>query len=222
MASLVTPTTLAANSPLTPLSDVLSGDSHFKVTVPAGTTSLTIATSGGTGDVDLFVKFGRPAVCSGSTSVYELCYYDKYSANSGNAESVTFASPAAGDYYIDLNAYAAYSGVTLTATMAAPPSLSAGPNPISFSAAAAGTAPAAQTLTLSDPSGSAFAWTAVVTTTSGGNWLTLSQTSGTGNTSLQVTVNQTGLQQGTYQGTITVTAADSERDEILRTTSECA
>ena len=206
-ASLVTPTTLAANSPLTPLSDVLSGDSHFKVTVPAGTTSLTIATSGGTGDVDLFVKFGRPAVCSGSTSVYELCYYDKYSANSGNAESVTFASPAAGDYYIDLNAYAAYSGVTLTATMAAPPSLSAGPNPISFSAAAAGTAPAAQTLTLSDPSGSAFAWTAVVTTTSGGNWLTLSQTSGTGNTSLQVTVNQTGLQQGTYQGTITVTAA---------------
>jgi uncharacterized protein (TIGR03437 family) len=207
MASLVTPTTLAANTPLTPLSDVLSGDSHYKVTVPAGTTSLTIATSGGTGDVDLFVKYGRPAACAGTNYVYEPCYYDKYSVNTGNTESVTFLSPAAGDYYIDLNAYEAYSGVTLTATMAAPPSLSAGPNPIAFNAAAAGTAPAAQTLTLSDPSGSAFAWTAVVATTSGGNWLSISQTSGTGNASLQVTVNQAGLQQGTYQGTITVTAA---------------
>ena len=41
-ASLVTPTTLDANTPLTGLSGVLSSDSHYKVTVPAGAGSLTV------------------------------------------------------------------------------------------------------------------------------------------------------------------------------------
>jgi uncharacterized protein (TIGR03437 family) len=186
---------------------VLSSDNFYKVTVPPGATSLTVATSGGTGDVDLFVKYGRPAVGSGSSYTYEPLYYDKYSAADGNAESVTFSSPVAGDYYIDLNGYASYSGVTLTATVVGQPSLTAAPSPLTFSAVAAGAAPAAQTLTISDPSGSAFAWTAVPATSSGGNWLTISKTSGTGNTSLQVTVNQTGLAAATYQGTIAVTAA---------------
>ena len=37
----------------------------------------------------------------------------------GNAETCTFTNPAAGTYWVMLNAYAAYSGVTLTGTYAA-------------------------------------------------------------------------------------------------------
>src|ERR1019366_2083460 len=118
-ASLVTPTPLAANTPLPGLSDVIGSENFYKVTVPAGATSLTVTTSGGTGDVDLWVKNSRPAACWESNYVYEPCYYDKYSANSGtNAETVSFTSPAAGGLYIDLYGFAAYTGVTLTATVA--------------------------------------------------------------------------------------------------------
>src|SRR5207247_1881813 len=40
----------------------------------------------------------------------------------GNAETVTVTNPAAGDWYIGINAYAAYSGVSLQATYTAPSS----------------------------------------------------------------------------------------------------
>jgi len=66
-----------------------------------------IATSGGTGDEDLYVKFGAAP----TTSSYDCRPYV-----SGNAETCTFAAPQAGTYYVMLNGYAAFSGVTLKAT----------------------------------------------------------------------------------------------------------
>jgi vibriolysin len=75
--------------------------------VPAGQTTLTISITGGTGDVDLYTKLGaRP-----TTSTYDCRPYQ-----TGNAETCTVNAPAAGTYYVMLNAYSAYSGVTLTAT----------------------------------------------------------------------------------------------------------
>jgi uncharacterized protein (TIGR03437 family) len=205
-AALPAPNLLTPNVPITNLAGVDGSETVYKLTVPPGSTSLTFATSGGTGDVDLYVKYGRPAACQSSFFVFEPCIEDDSSINVGNAESITVNSPSPGDWYVDVSAYEAYTGVTLTATLAAPPTLAVSPGAIAFSAVEAGPATGAQTLAFSDTNGSAFAWTASASTTSGGAWLSVSKASGNGNASLQVSVDQKGLKPGTYQGAITITA----------------
>ncbi len=88
-----------------------STDKQYKITVPAGATSLQIAISGGSGDCDLYVKHGAPA----TTSAYD---YRPYLF--GNNETVTVSNPTAGDWYIMLHGYNAYSGVTLLASYIVP------------------------------------------------------------------------------------------------------
>ena len=97
---------------ITPLAQTnLSGASgsfqYFSVAVPAGATNLSIQTSGGTGDVDLYVRFGQ----SPTRSAYD-CLSDNY----GNTESCAASNPTAGTYYIMLEGYVAFSGLTLTAS----------------------------------------------------------------------------------------------------------
>ena len=79
----------------------------YTVVIPAGATNLVIAESGGTGDADLYTKFG---------SAPTLSSYDCRPYVSGNSESCTVASPQAGTYYVMLNGYAAFSGVSIKAT----------------------------------------------------------------------------------------------------------
>jgi vibriolysin len=101
---------LTSGTPVTGLSDATGGQKFFKLTVPAGQATLTFTISGGTGDVDLYTKLGaRP-----SLSVYDCRPY-----LGGNSETCTVTNPAAGTYYVLLNAYAAYSGLTLTGTYTA-------------------------------------------------------------------------------------------------------
>jgi len=79
---------------------VLSADYTF--TVPAGATAATVAISGGTGDADMYVQVGvAPTLTSYSCRPYVT----------GNAESCTLT--AGNTYHIKINAYAAYSGVSL-------------------------------------------------------------------------------------------------------------
>ena len=125
-ATLVTPTPLPVNATVTGLGDVVSSENFYRITVPSGTPMFTVSTSGGTGDVDLYLRKGKPAVCqkifyffiSGGTIYFgyinvETCYYDKSSGLSGNGDTITVTSPAADDWYLDLSGYGAYSGVTL-------------------------------------------------------------------------------------------------------------
>jgi len=89
----------------------LSGGSgsvqNFSIVVPSGTSSLTVTTSGGSGDADLYVKFGQqPTTSSWTCRPYV----------GGNAETCTFTNPSAGTWYIMLHGYTPYSGVTLRAT----------------------------------------------------------------------------------------------------------
>jgi vibriolysin len=102
-----TDTVLSNGVAVSGLSGATGSQSFFKIDVPAGQTTLTITMSGGTGDADLYTKLGaRPTL-----SVYDCRPYQ-----SGNGETCTVTAPAAGTYYVMLNAYSAYSGVTLTAT----------------------------------------------------------------------------------------------------------
>jgi len=77
---------------------------NWTMVVPAGATGLTFTLSGGTGDADLYVKFG---------SAPTLTSYDCRPYVSGNSETCSIATAQAGTYYVMVNAYAAYSGVTL-------------------------------------------------------------------------------------------------------------
>ena len=94
--------------PLFPLSGLADrrkdGFVYWTLDVVAGAKPLTVATELGTGNADLYVRFGVPPT---------LSFNDAVSAGSANQESVTIAVPRVGRYYIGLYARAPYSGVSL-------------------------------------------------------------------------------------------------------------
>jgi vibriolysin len=98
-------TPLSNGVAVTNLSDSAGGNKYYKLEVPAGQASLKFDTTGGTGDVDMYVKFG--AAPDAST-------YDCRPYAGGNTENCSFTNPAAGTWYVMLNAYSAYSGLSLT------------------------------------------------------------------------------------------------------------
>jgi hypothetical protein len=90
----------------TNLSGATGSAAYFRVATPAGKT-LSVKISGGTGDADLYTRFGsRP-----TTTTY-LCrpYLN------GNSETCTTSNTTAGDYYVMVRGYAAYSGLSLIAS----------------------------------------------------------------------------------------------------------
>jgi hypothetical protein len=78
--------------------------STYTLVVPAGRSTLTFATSGGTGDGDLYVRFGATP-----TNIA----YDCRPYKNGNVETCTFNSPQAGTWYVRVKAYSSYSGISL-------------------------------------------------------------------------------------------------------------
>lgn len=93
------------------------------------------------------------------------------------------------------------SGVTGTT-----PAIRLTPSALSFSGVAGGVNPAAQLLSLSNPTGGTLSWSL----TSNATWLNLSTASGTTTTetdSISASVNLTGLAAGTYTAAIAVSAA---------------
>jgi xanthomonalisin len=77
---------------------------NYTMVIPTGATGLSFVQSGGTGDSDMYVKFG---------SAPTLSSYDCRPYVNGNAETCSFATPSVGTYYVMLNAYASFTGVSL-------------------------------------------------------------------------------------------------------------
>jgi type IV pilus assembly protein PilY1 len=75
------------------------------VTVAAGQSILTVATSGGSGDADIYVYFDGDRVCSNTSN--------------GNDRSCSVNNPDAGTYTIQVYAEKTYSGVSLSVTTSA-------------------------------------------------------------------------------------------------------
>ena len=80
----------------------------YSIVVPSGKTSLTFTLSGGTGDGDLYARM---------TTAPTTTSYTKKSDGSTNTETITFSAPAAGTYYLLVNAYAAISGASVKAVV---------------------------------------------------------------------------------------------------------
>jgi len=81
----------------------------YRIFVPTGRTNLTVTLSGGTGDLDLYVRRGP--------ELPTLDDFDCRPYRTGNEESCTFANPASGTWYIFIDVYDAGTGATLTATV---------------------------------------------------------------------------------------------------------
>ncbi|HWU86541.1 MAG TPA: pre-peptidase C-terminal domain-containing protein [Kofleriaceae bacterium] len=96
---------LANNQPVN-LSGASGSTLYYRVAVP-GTTTLTVRITGGTGDADLYTRFGEhPTLAAYACRPY----------TSTSTETCTHASATAGDWYIMVRGFTAYSGVQLVAS----------------------------------------------------------------------------------------------------------
>ena len=96
---------------ITNLAGSASQELSFTMVVPAGATNLNFDMAGGTGDADLYVKFGSAP----TTSSYDCRPY-----KGGNAESCPIATAQAGTYHVKVIGYSAFTGVSLTGSFTEP------------------------------------------------------------------------------------------------------
>ncbi len=96
--------TLTKGVAVTNLSATTGNSLNYTMTVPAGATNLTFTMSGGTGDADMYVRFGSAP----TDTTYNCRPY-----LSGNNETCTIAAPSAGTWHVRLKAYSSFSGVSL-------------------------------------------------------------------------------------------------------------
>ena len=116
--AVVPPVTVALTNgvAVTGISTTAGTPKYYSLVVPSGATGLSFNISGGTGDADMYVRFGSAP----TTTTYDCRPY-----LTGNTESCTIPTAQAGTYYVMLNPYSAFSGITLTGAFTAggtPPS----------------------------------------------------------------------------------------------------
>ncbi|MGI2258202.1 S8 family serine peptidase [Shewanella sp. GXUN23E] len=89
------------------VSGASGSETQYLINVPADASNLNVTLAGGSGDGDLYVRYGAAP----TTSTWDCRPY-----KSGNNESCDFSNPAAGSWYVMVRGYSAYSGATLTGT----------------------------------------------------------------------------------------------------------
>jgi hypothetical protein len=105
--SPATTPSLVNGVPVTNISGASGSQQFWKLSVPAGRTSLKFTISGGTGDADLYLRSGaRPTTTTWTCRPFL----------NGNNETCTLTNPAAGDWYVMIRGFTTFSGVTLTGT----------------------------------------------------------------------------------------------------------
>lgn len=92
--------------PVTDLRGALDSEALYRIEVPEDQNNLEISITGGTGDCDLYVRYGTPPT---------LSEWDERPLLAGKDEEVWIVDPAPGTWYIMLHGSAAYDDVTLTA-----------------------------------------------------------------------------------------------------------
>jgi len=82
----------------------------YRIYVPAGKTGLSVTMSGGTGDLDLYVRRGTPPTTASGGFACR-------SWNAGNGETCSFTNPASGTWYVLIDVYEDGAGASLRATV---------------------------------------------------------------------------------------------------------
>ncbi len=99
------PPTWTVISTVSNVSGATGSSTRFSHVTPVGATAMRFALSGGTGDADMYVKFGSAPT---TTS------YDCKSEGATTTESCTITGAKQGTYYVLLSGYSAFSGSTYT------------------------------------------------------------------------------------------------------------
>ncbi|MCA9494548.1 MAG: M4 family metallopeptidase [Myxococcales bacterium] len=94
------------------LQGATGAEQRFPIAVPAGAAALTVRTRGGSGNADLYVRYGAPPTTT---------TYDCSSRAFTNEEHCELEPVTAGTWYVMVRAANAFSGVTLSASTADPP-----------------------------------------------------------------------------------------------------
>ncbi|WP_395377813.1 S8 family serine peptidase [Marinicella sp. W31] len=102
--------TLTNGVPVAGLSGAQGSQTFYTLEVPAGATGLSFQLSGGSGDADLYVRFGSAP----TTSSYDCRPY-----LGGNNETCDIATAQAGTYHVMVRGYSAYSGASLVGSYTA-------------------------------------------------------------------------------------------------------
>lgn len=97
-------TELANGVTVTGITVGANGEVKYQLVVPNGATNLLFAMYGGTGDADMYIKYGAPPT---NTS------YDCRPYAFGNTENCFFPAPRAGVWYVTLKGYSNATGVSL-------------------------------------------------------------------------------------------------------------
>ena len=95
---------LSNGVPVTGLGAATGSEIYYTMDVPSGASDLSFAIAGGSGDADLYVRFGAEP----TTGTYDCRPYE-----SGNNETCDISTVQAGTYHVMLRAYSTFSGVTL-------------------------------------------------------------------------------------------------------------
>ena len=91
--------------PVTGIAGDAQSEQFWTINVPAGTASLNVQMAGGTGDADLYVRYGaQPTTTDYACRPYQF----------GNNETCTISNPTAGTWHIMIRGFSAFSGVSLT------------------------------------------------------------------------------------------------------------
>jgi alpha-tubulin suppressor-like RCC1 family protein len=221
-------TSLTSGVAVTGISGASGSNRHYLITVPAGATQLSVSTTGGTGDMDLYVNFGAQATATNA---------DCDSESASTAESCVISNPAAGEWYIMLLGYTAYSGVSLTATVTggsggtptsgftianstSSPSVARGSSTtMTVTATRAGSFTGAIDLTVTGlPSGVTASFNpATLSSSQTSSTLTLTASAGatTGSSTITVRGNATGQTERTATATLTVNATAGSSAIVL-------
>jgi uncharacterized protein (TIGR03437 family) len=98
--------------------------------------------------------------------------------------------------------------IPVSVTPLAPPAPTASPDSITFTHQIGNPAPEARTITVGSTSAEPVNFSVAVSTENGGDWLTVSPTSGTAPSTVRASVAVARLVPGRYTGTITIAPAD--------------
>ncbi|WP_394828996.1 M4 family metallopeptidase [Pendulispora albinea] len=105
-------TPLTNNVPVDNISGAAGSQVWYTLDVPAGVQNLKFQISGGSGDADLYVKYGEPA---------DVNIFDCRPYIGGNNETCNITNVQPGKYWVMLRGFSSYAGVRLLGSYVVPP-----------------------------------------------------------------------------------------------------
>ena len=188
------------------------------VSVASGSTNTYTLTISGTGNGGLDVAASAGTFAAGSGTKVANGEITQSSPSSSHSWLFSWTAPTvtstttATVYGAAVDSFSGGTGTitqNVTVTASSNPSLTLAPSSLNFSYAIGGSTPGAQTISVNS-SGTALNYTVAV---SGGTWLSASG-GGTTPGNISVSVNPSTVPAGTYNGTVTITAAGASNSPL--------